>query len=87
MNYSVAELKTYEDGIVRFVTFEISDGTDTILWTTRLDAPTGEPIPFQDLTEETILSWVEFPDYIADLLTAARDTRTTNIQMLPWEVV
>jgi hypothetical protein len=61
--YKISDMQRDADGIVVAVSFTVtaSDGTDSFThnYQTALNAPSGNPIDFEDLEESEVIDWVK----------------------------
>ena len=57
--YTIHEIKHDENYIVTSVTFTKSNSASSCKMMFELGPPPAEPIPYANLTEETVIEWIE----------------------------
>jgi hypothetical protein len=82
--------RSLPDSIVITIDYRITKGLSSITGIIDIPSPTGEPIPFADLTEEIVTGWLadnlDFEQIEANL-TERNDeiTNPTSARGLPWQ--
>ena len=94
--YKITDVQRDANGIVVAVSFTVtaSDGTDSFThnYHTALTAPTGTPVPYDNLDEATVIGWIkslaqENTEEQADAELAAYKNRKEVTSGTPWATV